>query len=205
MPRLTALAATMALALLASACASQQTYPPTTSTEAITLEVYADFRCPHCARFSASYTPRLLRHFRRDIEAGRLIYRHRNLPVLGPRSEFLALHSECARNQGRFDAFHDAIYRQQYQALKDARVPFVDGPGAALEAVDSFADIDPVSHASCMDSDLPHHAVQTDIDRARDTGIAATPTLVLNDSVLEWDGYDSIISQVQAALERPPP
>lgn len=205
MPRLTALAATIALALLASACASQQAYPPTTSTEAITLEVYADFRCPHCARFSASYTPRILRHFRRDVEAGRLLYRHRNLPVLGPRSEFLALHSECARDQGRFDAFHDALYRQQYQALNDVRIPFVDGPGAALEAVDSSAGVTPGPLAYCMDSDLPHHAVQADIDRARDKGITATPTLVLNGIVLEWDGYDSIISQVQAALERPPP
>ena len=205
MLRLTALATALTLTLVAAACASQQAHPPHTPTGVATLEVYADFRCPHCARFSASYTPRILRHFRREIEAGRLTYRHRNLPVLGPRSEYLALHAECASAQGRFDAFHDAIYSQQYRALNDARIPSVDGPGPALEAVNSSAGIAPGPLASCMNSELPHDAVQADIDRARNKGITATPTLVLNGNVLEWDGYDSIISQVQAALERPPP
>lgn len=205
MLRLAVAAAAIALALLPAACARQGPNPPQRPTGAATLEVYADFRCPHCARFSASYTPRILRHFRDEVEAGSLIYRHRNLPVLGPRSEFLALHAECARAQGKFDAFHDAIYRQQYQALNDARIPFVDGPGPALQAVDSSAGIASGPLASCVDSELPHRAVQADIDSARNKGINATPTLVLNGNVLEWDGYDSIISQVQAALERPPP
>lgn len=205
MLRLAALATAITLTLLAAACASQQAHPTHTANGTATLEVYADFRCPHCARFSASYTPRILRQFRREIEAGMLIYRHRNLPVLGPRSEYLALHAECARAQGRFDAFHDAMYRQQYQALNDARIPFVDGPGPALEALDSSAAIASGPLASCMNSELPHDAVQADLDRARNKGITATPTLVLNGTVLEWDGYDSIISQVQAALERPPP
>ena len=193
------------LLLLAAACSAATPAPPLEPLSQVTLEVYADYRCPHCARFSASYTPRILRHFADEVEKGTFVYQHRNLPVLGPQSELLALRGECARTQGRFDQFHDAIYLHQYRAMQQDGPPFIHGPGPSLAAVDAAAGLDTAQLETCVETRATVPEVQKDLDTARALGLRATPTLVLNGRPLEWDGLSSIIAQLEDALERVPP
>ena len=195
----------LAALLLAAACATATPEPPREPLSHVTLEVYADYRCPHCARFSASYTPRILHHFADDVGRGRFVYQHRNLPVLGPQSEILALHGECARAQGRFDQFHNAIYLHQYRAMQQGGPPFINGPGPSLTAVATAAGLDTKELTACVDARTTVPDVQADVDRARTLALNATPTLVLNGRVLEWDGLSSIIAQLEDALKRVPP
>ena len=195
----------IALLQLAAACNQTPPIPPEKPLTQVTLEVYADYRCPHCARFSASYTPRILRHFAADIDKGRFAYQHRNLPVLGPKSEVLALHGECARAQGRFDQFHDAIYLHQYRSMQDGNKAFINGPGPGLAAVEAAADLDSSTLAHCVSARATAPDVLADREKARALGIRATPTLVLNGTPMEWDSLHSIITQLEAALERIPP
>ena len=210
----TALAYLFALVIaLATACTEAPT-PTASATKTLTnlndaettnLHVYADFRCPHCARFSASYTPRILEHFAAEIASGQLHFEHRNLPVLGPQSYYLALHAECTRAQGRFQQFHDAIYLHQYRATQDSRIPYIDDPGPNLSNIDRLAGIDADTLQQCIANGDQQETVQSHIDSAVKLGIRATPTVVLNGRLLEWDGYDSIIKQVTTQLTKRPP
>ena len=192
--------------MTAACSAAQPTLaPPRAEASTTSLHVYADFRCPHCARFSASYTPRILRNFKAELSNGSFTFEHRNLPVLGPESEYLALHAECAREQHRFQQFHDALYLTQYRAATDSRIMPVDGPGPLLTHINTTAGIDEITLATCLDTERPYHTVEAHIADATRLGINATPTLVLNGALLTWDSYDSIIHQIDLALTRAPP
>ena len=200
-------------ALLATAFAACQQAPAATSlagttgaavqTAAATLLVFADFRCPHCAAFSVSYTPRILEVFQPEIASGQLTYEYRHLPVLGPRSELLARTAECVRQQGRFRAFHDALYQHQYRASRDNRIAPVDGPGAALDAVYRTSSVDPASVEQCLATGSPAETVAAHRGEGESLGVYATPTLVLNGQPMSWTGLDSIIAQLRAALSSP--
>ena len=202
------------LMALVAACAADPATPTPVANQTSSLQnqqntaqlhVYADFRCPHCARFSASYTPRILAHFHDQITSGSLQFEHRNLPVLGPKSEYLALHAECARAQGRFQQFHDAFYLNQYRATQDSRIPYIDNPGANLSAIDRLAGIDAPTLQQCIANGDQQDTVLSHINSAAELGIRSTPTVVLNGRILQWDGYDSIINQISAELFQRPP
>lgn len=202
------------LIALAAACAADPATPAPTANQTAALQgqpktaelhVYADFRCPHCARFSASYTPRILAHFEDQITSGRLQFEHRNFPVLGPKSEYLALHAECARSQGRFQQFHDAIYLNQYRATQDKRIPYIDDPGPNLSVIDRLAGIDAKALEQCIANGDQQDTVLSHINSAEELGIRSTPTVVLNGRILKWDGYDSIITHISAELSQRPP
>lgn len=209
MTRLMLLLAITAL-LAAAACqqAPADTSPAGTTGAAVrrpaaTLMVFADFRCPHCAAFSVSYTPRILEAFQPEIGSGQLAYEYRHLPVLGPRSELLARTAECVRQQGRFQAFHDALYQHQYRASRDNRIAPIDGPGPALDAVYRTSGADPASVEQCLATDSPAETVAAHRSEAKSLSIRATPTLVLNGQPMSWTGLDDIIAQLRAALSSP--
>ena len=65
---------------------------------------FGDFQCPYCARFALNTLPALRRDVLND-SAARFEYRH--FPFLSPESTMAAEASECARDQGRFDAYHE--------------------------------------------------------------------------------------------------
>src|SRR5690606_8407676 len=91
---------------------------------------FSDFQCPFCAQ--AHYE---LRKLRQD-NAGRvsIIYRHFPLEDIHPHAVTAALASECAGAQGRFEAYHDALFdRQRLIGVRDwtlfatdAQVPDLD-------------------------------------------------------------------------------
>lgn len=167
---------------------------------AATLHVYADFRCPHCARFAVSHLPALTRDFRQEIIDGTLVVEHRNFPILGESSQFLAQLSECAARQGRFQAFHDALYSHQYRAATDPRLQHVDGPGAELDQILALSATDPAAARACMATDLPVNALRFHLDQARRLSLRYTPSLVLNERLIHWDDYDHIVRQVRDAI-----
>jgi protein-disulfide isomerase len=136
----------------------------------VVIEVYSDFLCSHCADFALDTEPAVVREF---VEPGtaRLVYRH--FPVVAPESQFLAELSECAADQQRFWAFHDALMRR-----------------TARRALRSMADVDAAAHDARLDVDRlkacqsgPEVRARVDADRGAGErrGVTATPTIFVND------------------------
>ena len=202
--RVTALAVLSALALAGGGTAaiiailifkpSAATAPPSSiilfdSSAPPALTEFADFNCPHCRRFALGFLPLLRRDF---IEPGLVEYHYRHLPFLQPGSRSAAEWSECARLQGRFDAFHDAVY-----AVSPARYLSTEDLGAA--AADAMLDMQALD--KCLESGLARERVAADEELAALWGVRGTPTLFLDGRRLEYDGYGDLRQQIQAALD----
>jgi protein-disulfide isomerase len=79
----------------------------------VTIMVFGDYLCNHCATFSLRERPRVEAEY---VETGRARLVYYDF-VLDPRPEagrFLAARAaRCAGDQGRFWEFHDRLYRSQ--------------------------------------------------------------------------------------------
>ena len=73
---------------------------------------FFDFGCSHC-RDAATVIQNLKKEFKNDIDVQ---YKHFSI---FPKSKVVAQASECARNQGKFQEFHDT-YFAKYFGLTDS-------------------------------------------------------------------------------------
>ena len=165
-----------------------------------TLLLFADFRCPHCARFAASYSGRIISAMAPAIETGAFAFEYRHFPILGEPSHYLAQVGECANVQGRFQGFHDDLYHHQYRALSDRRLRPVDGPGPGLDRLLETSQVDTTLLRECIDSGHGRRIVSRHTEEARRLGVNGTPTLVLNGQIISWSSLQEILNQVRAAL-----
>lgn len=163
------------------------------ATAPVTLEVYSDYYCSHCARFAADTLPSLLQG---EVAAGQVRLVARQFPILGDPSVAAALGAVCAAEQGRYWEFHDAMY-----AAAAAR-----GPNAARQ--DDLADLaarvglDRDRFATCLQSDTARAAVEQDLRRGLAAGVRGTPSFTLGERL--YEGYHSY-SEVQAAVRAAQP
>jgi protein-disulfide isomerase len=73
----------------------------------VTVIEYGDYQCPFCARFYTDIEPLIRDQY---IKTGKVKMVFRNYPFLGPESTAAAEAVECAKDQGKYWEFHDALY-----------------------------------------------------------------------------------------------
>ncbi len=140
----------------------------------VTLEEFGDFQCPPCAILSEPLNG-FIREFQPNL---RLIYRNFPLPVhLHAREAAIA--AEAAGLQGKFWEMHDLLYHEQRIWSKEANVQFLFNTYANMIGLDArrFA----LDRASEKANDL----VEADERRGKSFKVTNTPTLFLNDTVIE--------------------
>lgn len=153
------------------------------------LAEFADFNCPYCRRFALRFMPEIRRKF---IEPGLLDYEYRHMPFLAQSSFDAAEYAECARMQGRFREFHDALY-----AVEPAG--YLTAPDLDLAAESSS--LDPAALDGCLRSGEGLRRVEADIALSAEAGVRGTPTLFLDGELLRWSGYYELEELIYAALE----
>ncbi len=82
----------------------------------VTLVEFGDYQCPFCARFF-SQTESLIKT--EYIAAGKVRMAYRNLVILGPESQAAAEAAECAKDQGKFWDYHDALFTAELDEDKN--------------------------------------------------------------------------------------
>jgi protein-disulfide isomerase len=146
----------------------------------VTVVVFSDFQCPACRMLADS-----LHVLRRNHPGSvRVVYRH--FPLQSHRYALTAAGaSECAAAQGRFEAFHDALFARQ-QAIGE--IPWSDfAKGAAVPDLARFD--------ACVREAGAVPAVSRDQAMGDRLGVNSTPTLLVNDTRIEG-------ARPLAALER---
>jgi|SRR3989344_403375 len=81
----------------------------------VTLIEYGDYQCPFCSRFFKDTEPLIRKNY---IETGKVKMVFRNFQFLGSESVNAAQAAECAKDQGKFWVYHDALYAAE---LEDGR------------------------------------------------------------------------------------
>lgn len=169
-------------AVLAAAATGHRLGP---ANAAVTILVFWDHACSWCRAFAEPL--RLART--RYPEHVAVIMKHFVVLDHGPATD-MALASECAAEQGAFEAFHEVAARNpQLSAAK----------GGWLAVGDSVGLTDSARYGSCVESAAHAARVESDYDDGSRLGVQVTPTFFINGEIHEgsvsYPRLDSLIAR----------
>ena len=124
---------------------------------------FSDFECPFCKRALPAITQMLEKYGDRVY----FTYRHLPLTRIHPRARELAEAAECAADQGKFWAFHDAIFESDLNGTETKELA-----GKARVK-------DPKKFAACVEKHQSAARVDEDIKAAESLFIGGTPTFLI--------------------------
>lgn len=170
-----------------------------------TLQLYADYRCPHCRAFAAEIEPRIIEDF---VKPSKISLEYLDFAVIGvPSLDALADDSiesvqaaeaaACAAEQDAYLAYRDWLY---------------EGPSRVSEG--DFSDTNLINGAEALDLNVEQFTAslqngvyeQGIIDSvvlAIERGAQGTPTMILNGSepfYLPENGYDGLKELLESEL-----
>lgn len=157
----------------------------------VRIDVFEDFQCPACRRFTESYEPLLATN---DIATGRVYYVFRHWPFIGPESHQAANASMCANAQGRFWDYHDILFANQTAenvgAYADRRlVAFAEDLGLNMREFNA-----------CFEDNVYRAEIQNDYSEGTRLGVSGTPAVFVNNVQLA-PGFIPSYEQVAQAID----
>ena len=167
----------------------------------VTIVEYGDFKCPVCTAFSIETEPRLRREF---VDTGRVRLVWRDFTVIDAESEPAAEAARCAGGQGRFWAYHDALYHYTYSHFY-AKGSSAEGVRADTGHYDQLARQAGVTDIAAFDRCLAGGTYRALVARDRNSGLSAgvngTPTFFVNGQrVVGGQPYDVFRRLIEAQL-----
>lgn len=132
----------------------------------LTVVEFSDFQCPFCGR-AAPAVRQLREKYGDKIN---FVYKHFPLRSIHPDAQKAAEAAECARDQGQFEAYHDALFANQ------------NGLGIfALKEVAAELGLATVKFNNCLDSNEKADIVEKDFQEGLAKGVTGTPTFFVGD------------------------
>ena len=152
-----------------------------TSDAAVTLDVYEDFQCPVCARYSLTVEPALVTRY---VLPGTLRIVHHDIAILGNRSpddesKIAAVGASCATDQGRYWDYSHWVYANQAGENSGGFAP------ERLAGIAEAAGVDVSGFPACLDDSARVVAVAQTTGDAGTLGINSTPTMAINGQLLQ--------------------
>jgi len=137
----------------------------------VTIVEFSDFQCPFCAK-ALPVLDSVRAKYPRDVK---IVYRHLPLETLHPHAWTAALASECAGDQGRFQQYHDILFRVQDSI---GRIDWgVLANRAGVSDTEAFA--------LCLKKERHTNAIERDVLVARGLGLRGTPVFVIGEELVE--------------------
>jgi protein-disulfide isomerase len=145
----------------------------------VEIELYADFQCPACRQFVTLELPQLVTDY---VRTGAVRIVAHDIDVLGrgspDESIELAVGASCAGEQDRYWQFHDLVFWNQGRENRG------DHDAAFIATVADQAGVDRAAWDACIARSDVRQAIIDRTAEARAQGIAATPTLRVNGTVM---------------------
>lgn len=156
----------------------------------ITIVEFGDYQCPFCARFFSETEAQLRKEY---IETGKAKMVYKDYAFLGPESIAAAQAAECAKDQGKYWVYHDALYNEEIADNQEnnGNLTFNRLKEIAVENGLNKSQFD-----SCFDSKKYEAEVDGDSDEAQGLGVKATPTIFINDQKFEGALPFSVFKEV---------
>lgn len=160
----------------------------------VVVEVYADFQCPWCRRFTLGPERQLEEEY---VRQGKVLLMFRHFAFLGEESRWAA---ECANEQGRFWDYHDKLFLEQSgENVGTFRKENLKRFAAELG-------LNTKQFNQCLDSGKYSTKVQEETLEGRRRGVRGTPSVFVNGKLLERGlDYPSIREAIEAELKRAKP
>lgn len=160
----------------------------------VTVEVWEDFQCPYCRRWTEQIKPLVIANL---IQTGVVRLTYRPLAFIGEESRWAAVAGDLAAEQNLFWPMHDQLYANQLG--ENIGTFSLDRILAMAEA--AGLDMDAFRQGMVLDAARARFAALEERSRADASvlGINATPSVTVNGVLLESPDFNSIIAAVQAA------
>jgi protein-disulfide isomerase len=162
------------------------------ATAKVTLEVFSDFLCSHCADFTTQTEPGIIAEY---VEPGAVKLTYRHFPVIAPLSVTAAAASECAADQQQFWPYHDELF------ARASRGSLRGEPD--LEAAARKIGLDLTAFRRCVRADATRGRVDADRLDGERRGVRGTPTSFVNgEAVPGAQPIEVFRGVIDAALKR---
>ena len=145
---------------------------------------WGDYQCPPCGIFARELDPQLVSEY---VATGKVHFEFRDLAFLGDESIQAAQAAGCALDQGKYWPFHDTVYANQVG----------ENAGAFSKErlhINAFN--------SCVDAQTHKDEVAAMAAEANGAGINSTPTILVNGQRVNYQGYGSLKTAIDAALKK---
>ena len=140
----------------------------------VTLIEFGDYQCPFCGKFFKDTEPLIRENY---IKTGKVKMVWRDFAFLGPESLVAAQAVHCAKDQGKYWEFHDAIIEEEYIDAKEHNGNLNEKK--FLEIASSLK-MNTFDFKVCITSDKYKDIVKTAYDLSVEAGVNSTPTLFIN-------------------------
>jgi protein-disulfide isomerase len=148
----------------------------------VKLFLFSDFQCPYCKTFHEGTLKKIL-----SVYGDKISFVFKNYPLsFHPQAENAALAVECANEQGKFAAYADKVFANQATWGK------TEGT-ASFKTYAQQIGLNVAQFNQCLDDKKYSDKINGDKDDANNFGISGTPTLFINDQVVNTaSAYDNL-------------
>ncbi len=160
----------------------------------VLVEEYADYQCPYCGMVATLTVPQIIANY---VEPGKARFVFYDFPLHPGASQLGAEAARCAQDQGAFWPLQKVLFERmrEWGAKRDPRSKF-------REYADALG-IDGKALVECVDAQKYREVVLRSQLRARQLGIDATPTFLVNGRrVAGAMGYDQLAELIEAELAK---
>ena len=166
----------------------------------VTMVEYGDYQCPFCGiEFFAKTEPLIIQNY---VNTGKVKFVFRNFAFLGAESTAAAEAAECATDQGKTWAYHDALYTGK--VADDTKGGAEDDrffSTAELLKLGQQVGLNMTTFTSCVQNNTDANLVVQDKTDATAQGVNSTPTFFINGTqILGAQPYAQFQQTIDAAL-----
>ncbi len=165
----------------------------------VTLIEYGDYQCPFCVAFFTQTESQIIQNY---VNTGKVKMVFRNYAFLGPESVAAANAAECATDQNKLWAYHDALYT--------AKAGDEAGGGAENDGFYNRAlflklaqqtGLDMPTFTSCLDGNKDASIAAQQKTDGSSAGVNSTPSFFINGTPITGaEPYSVFQSALDAAL-----
>lgn len=159
----------------------------------VTIIEYGDYQCPFCGKFFTQVEGLLRENY---IKTGKAKMVFRNFQFLGPESTASAVAAECAKDQSKFWAYHDALYNAEVQDGQEGNGNL--NRDLFLKLAKDLS-LDTAAFTNCLDGPKYESQIKRDTSAAQAVGVNSTPTSFINGEelrgALPYDQFKAVIDK----------
>ncbi|MCL5004786.1 MAG: DsbA family protein [Patescibacteria group bacterium] len=174
---------------------------------AVTIIEFGDYQCPFCAKFFKEVQGKITDNY---VKTGKAKMIYKELAFLGSESEAAALAAGCAREQGKFWQFHDAIFETEWNEVEKVMTGILktnENNGNLnrkfFEKTAIDLKMDTSIFLQCFDAQKYKNEITENYNQASKlmNGKISTPTLFINGQMIQGS-YNDIAQLIDTFLKK---
>ncbi len=157
----------------------------------VTIFIFSDYQCPACGYFYQTIEPLLKKNY---VETGKIKLVHKDFPLesMHPLARPAAEAAECAKDQGKYWQYHDALFEERE---KLAQLNFIDLAVKLKLNKEEFG--------QCYNSRKYQEEVTADYNEGLKLKVDATPTIFIGEQKFRGVPlYETISQAIDEALNK---